>query len=282
VERDEGGDAAILDLIAWETGPEGAPLLVFAPPRGLSGPAVRVVEPGDGTEVREGDAVTFDYAMFAGDTGEQAFSTYETGSPQTIALFPATMSQTFAAGLIGQRTGARLIFGTIDTSGNTAADYLVTMFMAVTIEETRPIPPRASGEPVAPPPGLPSVTDAVDGTPSVAIPAGDPPSELVHQVLIAGTGAKLTEGQTVILHLAGWVWTDGTLFDSTWVSGGPRPMDLATGSTLPGLIYGLVGQRVGSRVLLVVPPSLALGDNATDAIPAGSTLVYVVDILDAS
>ena len=45
---------------------------------------------------------------------------------------------------------------------------------------------------------------------------------------------------------------------------------------------GLAGQPVGSRVMLIVPPSLAYPDgNAEPAIPAGATLVYVVDILYA-
>ncbi|HEY9441362.1 MAG TPA: FKBP-type peptidyl-prolyl cis-trans isomerase, partial [Streptomyces sp.] len=49
--------------------------------------------------------------------------------------------------------------------------------------------------------------------------------------------------------------------------------------TLKGLKNGLVGKKVGSRVLLVVPPDQAFGDKAQQAIPANSTLVFAVDIL---
>jgi peptidylprolyl isomerase len=270
-----------VDLISWTEDPDGNPFLAFAPPLGVTGPTVRVVEEGGGATIEEGAKVTFDYAMFAGDTGEQGFSTYGTDLPQTILLFPNSMSQTFAEALIGQKVGTKLIFGTIDSSGNVEADYLVTQFMAVTVRDSRPLPLSAEGEDVPPVEGLPHVTVDDGGEPSIEIPDDSPPTELVAQDLIVGAGAKVAEGQTVVLQLTGWVWADGAMFDSTWTSGGPQSMDLTVGSTLPGLVYGLAGKRVGSRVLVVIPPSLALGENTTERIPANSTLVYVIDILDA-
>jgi peptidylprolyl isomerase len=37
--------------------------------------------------------------------------------------------------------------------------------------------------------------------------------------------------------------------------------------------------KVGSQVVAVIPPDLGYGDNAQGAIPAGSTLVFVIDVL---
>ena len=51
------------------------------------------------------------------------------------------------------------------------------------------------------------------------------------------------------------------------------------GGVIEGWLEGLKGQKVGSEVLLVVPPSLGDGDQAQGEIPANSTLVFVVDIL---
>lgn len=51
------------------------------------------------------------------------------------------------------------------------------------------------------------------------------------------------------------------------------------GGVIEGWLEGLKGQKVGSEVLLVVPPSLGYGDQAQGEIPANSTLVFVVDIL---
>jgi FKBP-type peptidyl-prolyl cis-trans isomerase len=50
---------------------------------------------------------------------------------------------------------------------------------------------------------------------------------------------------------------------------------------IPGWDKGLVGKKVGSRVLLVVPPADGYGAEANGQIPANSTLVFAVDILDA-
>ena len=65
------------------------------------------------------------------------------------------------------------------------------------------------------------------------------------------------------------------------------PISLACSGTrlsgvIPGWTQGLAGQTVGSQVLLVIPPDLGYGDQASGSIPANSTLVFVVDILAAS
>lgn len=42
------------------------------------------------------------------------------------------------------------------------------------------------------------------------------------------------------------------------------------------------GTKVGDQVLLVVPPDYGYGESETETIPAGSTLVFVVDILSTT
>ncbi|MCI6773963.1 MAG: FKBP-type peptidyl-prolyl cis-trans isomerase, partial [Bifidobacterium pseudolongum] len=51
------------------------------------------------------------------------------------------------------------------------------------------------------------------------------------------------------------------------------------GGVIQGWTEGLRGKKVGSQVLLVVPPDLGYGDKEQGEIPANSTLVFVVDIL---
>ncbi|MDR1152091.1 MAG: FKBP-type peptidyl-prolyl cis-trans isomerase [Bifidobacteriaceae bacterium] len=143
--------------------------------------------------------------------------------------------------------------------------------------------PRASGEAVAPAAGLPVVTLADDGTPSIEVPAGtEPPAELTAQTLIKGGGADVAEGAQVSVQYAGWLW-DGTEFDSSWGRGG-APLDarLASGELIEGWVQGLVGQTVGSQVMLIIPPALGYGEADMGTIPPNSTLIFVVDILDAS
>ncbi|KUJ65810.1 hypothetical protein ACZ90_43320 [Streptomyces albus subsp. albus] len=74
------------------------------------------------------------------------------------------------------------------------------------------------------------------------------------------------------------MWKDKKTFDSTYETGKTQTFPLSQ-VTLKGLKNGLVDKKVGSRVLLVIPPDQAFGDQQQQAIPKNSTLVFAVDIL---
>ncbi|MFB9955262.1 FKBP-type peptidyl-prolyl cis-trans isomerase [Cellulomonas denverensis] len=135
------------------------------------------------------------------------------------------------------------------------------------------------GEAVAPAEGLPTVTLAEDGEPSITPVDGDAPTELIVQPLIKGTGPEVTSTGTVVANYSGWLW-DGTSFDSSWSRGAPTAFGL--NQVIAGWTQGLAGQTVGSQVLLIIPPDLGYGDEDQDSIPGGSTLIFVVDILAGS
>lgn len=82
----------------------------------------------------------------------------------------------------------------------------------------------------------------------------------------------------------GWL-TDGTQFDSSWDREAPKDVltfQAGAGRVIPGWDQGVVGQKVGSRVLLVVPSEMGYGSEGQgEAIPGDSTLIFVVDILAA-
>jgi peptidylprolyl isomerase len=131
-------------------------------------------------------------------------------------------------------------------------------------------------EPVA---GLPTVTLADDGKPTVSIPDADAPTELAVSVLQKGAGAVVAEGDTVTLEYTGVNWDTGKTFDSSWTTSGPT--SFATTAVVKGFGTALVGQTVGSQVLAVIPPALGYGAAGNDAagISGTDTLVFVVDIL---
>ncbi|TMR01917.1 FKBP-type peptidyl-prolyl cis-trans isomerase, partial [Actinomadura soli] len=88
-------------------------------------------------------------------------------------------------------------------------------------------------------------------------------------------------GRLLALQYAGYFWRDGKEFNSSWSAGHPYGLMIGTGQVIQGWDQGLVGQRVGSRVLLVVPPSLGYGPKglAQFGIRGSDTLVFVVDLL---
>ncbi len=127
---------------------------------------------------------------------------------------------------------------------------------------------------------LPTITRGANGAPAIDFAGATMPDGLVVDVLEPGDGAAVAEGQSITVHYTGWLW-DGATFDSSWDRGEPISFVIARGSLIDGWVDGLVGQPVGSKVLLVVPPEAGYGDRSMGPIPAGSTLVFAVDVLDA-
>jgi peptidylprolyl isomerase len=140
---------------------------------------------------------------------------------------------------------------------------------------------RATGEDVAPVDGLPTVKLAKDGAPTMTMPKGDPPSGLVVQPLIKGSGPVVKAGQTISVQYTGALWRNGKVFDSSWKRGEAISVPIGAGQVVDGWDEGLVGQTVGSQVLLVVPPDKGYGAGGQPAagIQGTDTMVFVVDIL---
>jgi peptidylprolyl isomerase len=134
---------------------------------------------------------------------------------------------------------------------------------------------------------LPSVSAKSGAAPVITIPsaAHKPPSGLVTKTLIKGSGPVVTKGQTVVTQYVGTIWRTGKVFDSSWSRG--EPFGFTIGATpsqvITGWDKGLVGQTVGSRVLLIVPPADGYGKTGSSqaGIKGTDTLVFVVDILGA-
>jgi peptidylprolyl isomerase len=117
-----------------------------------------------------------------------------------------------------------------------------------------------------------------DGKPAMTPVAGDPPAKLQVQVLTQGNGATVTADQTVTVNYAGWLWSDGTQFDSSY---GAAPITFPLANLITGWQEGLTDQKVGSTVELVIPPDKGYGSQAVGSIPGNSTLVFVVEIVAA-
>lgn len=273
---------AALESVAWDEDDNGVPTLTFDQPFSVGTTAARMIKDGDGAEIAEGDVVSLNYTVTSGTDGTVSYSTYdEGGTAESVMLSDGAIDPVLIDLLVGAHVGADFLYAAVDTSTDPASSVI----MAVTVSDAVTPLKRAEGTAVTPPAGLPTVTLADDGAPSVTIPDTDAPTDLVAQTLIKGNGAAIEEGDTITVHYSGWLWDgDGTTFDSSWESGAPASFTLATGSLIDGWVQGLVGQTVGSQVLLVIPSDLGYGDDGSSdgSIPGGSTLVFVVDILAAS
>ncbi|MET8482514.1 MULTISPECIES: FKBP-type peptidyl-prolyl cis-trans isomerase [Streptomyces] len=118
--------------------------------------------------------------------------------------------------------------------------------------------------------------------PEVDVPEGAAPAELTVRDLIVGDGAEVKPGTVVRVHYVGVTFETGKEFDSSWDRDQPFKFALGSGRVIKGWDRGLRGMRVGGRREIVVPPRLGYGNQSpSPLIPAGSTLVFVVDLLDS-
>jgi peptidylprolyl isomerase len=125
---------------------------------------------------------------------------------------------------------------------------------------------------------------AFNTEPTIKSPGGTPPKKLVVKDLIVGTGPKLTSpSQTITIAYVGALYTNGKVFDSSWKDDpSTHTISQADSGFVPGFEKGLLGMRVGGRRELIIPPSLAYGSKKNGAIPANSTLIFIVDLHSTS
>jgi FKBP-type peptidyl-prolyl cis-trans isomerase len=102
-------------------------------------------------------------------------------------------------------------------------------------------------------------------------------SGLQYKVITEGSGAVPKEGDKVKVHYTGKL-IDGNVFDSSVERG--QPSEFFTNQVIKGWSEALLLMNVGSKWELVIPADLAYGDRATGPIPAGSTLLFEVELLD--
>ena len=253
------------------------PTITFDPAFVGTAEDFKVLDVGTGPVVTDGQRVTLDYVAVSGNDGTELDSTYGK-TTQAVTASSTSLTAALANALIGQTVGSRVLVSGDQTKSQAAA-WVIFVF---DIRSATTLPTSASGAEQAPQAGFPAVT-VTDGVPTIATPTGDAPTTLQTEVLIKGDGPAITAGQTVTMQYTGIIWATGKQFDSSW-GGEPVDFPVGSGQVIPGFDEGLVGQTVGSRVVLVIPPDKGYGTsgNSQAGISGTDTLVFVVDILAAS
>lgn len=259
-------DSEVLASVSVEGEAGVAPEVSFDLPLEVGEPAAYVISPGDGDTLDAGDIALVNFVSLDGTSGEVVQSTYDSEALDPLVIGGNTMPVLVEA-LTGEQVGARVLYA---VPGDPAS--------LMSIEVIEVAPGQAVGTAVELEDGLPSVTLADSGEPSIEAADGEVPGELVIAPTIEGAGDVVEAGDTVLVHYSGWLW-DGTAFDSSWGRETPFPVTVGAGQVIEGWELGLEGQTVGSQVLLAIPPELGYGDADQGTIPPGSTLVFVVDIL---
>jgi peptidylprolyl isomerase len=243
-----------------------------------------VVTEGDGDEIEDGDKVQANLWIGNGFTQKKAYSTYDDGGqPETVTASDG-LSPVFKDAVVGQTIGSRVAvtapaseaFG---DSGNPTLHIgnKDTVLIIVDLVEmyTPPKPtdaPRAQMPKVAQEKGEPTALDFT----GVAKPEDD--GDLQRTVLVEGDGETVTPDSTIKADYLGMVYGAKKPFDESYSK---EPAEFSLAQVVQGWTYGLSGLKVGSRVLLAIPPELGYGAQEQPGIPANSTLYFVVDIRSA-
>jgi peptidylprolyl isomerase len=278
--------ASALDSITL-AGTSKSPTLTFkTKPLSVKATTTKVVTEGKGAKLSKTNSVTFNYALYNGKDGKVIESSFGK-TTASVDLSSSQLMPGLTKGLTGQLVGSRLLVAippvdAFGAKGNAQAGFGPTdtaVFVIDVVSVSTPLT-TATGTAVAPKAGLP--TAKVDGAKAaqITVPKTAPPTKLVVQPLIKGAGKVVKSGQSITVNYTGVLWKDGKKFDASGDHGSSFTTTIGAGQVITGWDKGLVGQTVGSRILLVVPPADGYGAKGSPpVIGAKDTLVFVIDIL---
>ena len=277
------------------TGAEGkAPKVHIPAAKADAALVTKTLVEGKGAKLTPGDSylANFDVFVWHGKTNKLLFSSFS----KTPEVLPVAMGLTgLQKALTGERVGSRVLavlppkygYGSQGNSqlGVQPSDTLVWV---VDLLHAFPANASASGKHLSVGGGkLPTVSVSAGGAPEISVPKNAPPSKLVVKTLIKGSGTPVQAKQSIVVRYVGSIWRNGKVFNSNWPSSAQPtvpPNVFTLGQLIPAWDNGLVGVPVGSRVMLVVPPSQGYGSkgNPQAGIKGTDTLVFVVDILSTT
>lgn len=230
-----------------------------------------VVIEGDGEVTQAGEDVNAIVSAFSGTTGQMAFS-----QPATIKAGDDAVFEAFLAGIDCVPTGSRTVTVAPASTlygeqGNETIGIAANETVVIVVDVQEPLKPAEWTEDV------PEVDFGAEGdVPTVTLPDTAPPAEYQLKVLEEGDGDEVQTGDNVTLHYQGTSWDTGEVFDQSY---GGDPAQFATDAVIQGFGAALVGQKVGTKLIVTIPPQYGYGTDPAGAELAGQTLVFLVEII---
>ncbi|MDT0203557.1 FKBP-type peptidyl-prolyl cis-trans isomerase [Nocardioides sp. AE5] len=248
-----------------------------------------VLVEGDGETVGQGSNVFVRMLMVNAYDGEVAFSSWRNGNQEFLTLDDSLPGLTEA--LINHKVGSRVV---IEGNGrNVFGDFGQPSFfispgdsIVIVADIMSEIPDLVDADADAAPAGEPKVVLSDDGRPN-ALDFTDLPTEMPTEArvvsLTEGDGPALTEESVMVMRYVGQVWGAEEPFQESF----SRPLTADDVRPLTGYVSGylanLPGVKVGSRILLVLPPAQGYGEegNPDAGIEGTDTIVFLIDVLAA-
>ena len=290
---DDDGDSASasgagLEAVTVEGEPGKAPEVTWDSQVSPAEMESEVIEEGDGDTVEEGDSVLAHLWIGNGYSKTEAYTTYAADKPELVTLDDKLASEPLREGLEGQKVGSRVVVASSaeDSFGEAGNAQLGignkdgVVWVIDVVEKVASGPEGEERKPASWTPDLVEKDGAVTGFDFSS--AGQPSGELRESLLVEGDGPVVKKGQTIYVDYLGQVAGAKKPFDESY-SAQPASFGIGVGQVVKGWDQALVGEKVGSRVVLEIPPALGYGKagNEQAGIKGTDTLYFVIDILAA-
>ena len=269
-----------------------APSVQFDKPLKVKGMHSTVIKKGTGDKITPGSKTLLNLYIANGKTGKKAISTYDQGQPLSATMDQSQFFPPMVKLLNGTPTGSRLAFADTvkDLYGASGAaqiglkpsDSLVFVVDVMSVTPTKVLNgPR--GTTVAPPKDVPRIATkggTIQGFDFSKAPK-NPGSKLRLVTLVKGTGEPIKGTKIVKMNYVGEVYGAKKPFDNSYAQHQQATFVVGGHQLIPGWDKALQGVRVGSRVMLIVPPKEGYGPrgNPQIGVTGKSTLVFVMDVL---
>lgn len=247
---------------------------------------------GDGDAIDDGDTVNAYLYLGDGTAQSDLYSDYDQGAAQAVPVDPSSgevlyslMSGATYGSRVAAVTTADILFGGSADGNALGLDGDAPVVVVADLGSAQEASPTPSSDQVedADPSTQPTVVE--EGGDPVGLdfsgldePALDTPVQRV--ILSEGDGAELSADSTVTVNYLGSVYDADAPFDESYSRG--EPLESPLSGLIQGWAIGLDGVKVGSRVLLQIPPAYGYGAAGSgSAIPGNATLWFLIDVVDA-
>ncbi len=282
------GPALGLDSVTFSGDVGSAPTVDFTGKVTDPTSVTKVLVAGKGAKIKQGDSLIVQTVIADGATQKTVASSYQDQQPQLVTL-SSQVSPIFLDALEGKTVGSRVVvYATADkifgASGNASIDVSPADVVMIVFDVIGQPLDKPNGASHAAPSWAPSIQKTKGVTSALGFDkAPKPDGSLKAATLRTGTGPVVKKGQTIFVRYLGQVYQGKKPFDQNF-SGDPVGFPIGVAKVITGWDKTLVGQHVGSEVVLEIPPKDGYGKAGSSQahIKGTDTLYFVVDIVGAA
>jgi peptidylprolyl isomerase len=234
-----------------------------------------VVTRGEGAEPKSGETVNVEISIFSGATGGPIHS-LATKFHSFDDSLPTPVRDAIECLPVGSRSVT--VFPGSDL-------YTASQLAQVNLEPNEPVVIVADIVGIDEAPkvyqwhtGIPTVDVGEDGLPSLSLEGASRPAGIYVAEVKTGSGDVVAATDSVTVNYLGVVWSTGEVFDGNF---GSAPAQFSLDNVIEGFRLGLVGQKVGTEVLVSIPAAYAYGESTSSSSSqlAGQDLLFLIDVV---